>query len=90
MDGRRITIGGKHWRLVYVAMRNTDGSCDAPDATGKTIRIARRLKRYPRALAETLVHEIVHACLWPLSEEAVEQAAIDIVRLLEQEGLLKT
>lgn len=89
MNGRRITIGGKHWSLRYVPMRRADGECDPPEKPGKEIRIARRLWRYPVARAEVLVHEALHASDWGRSEESVEQMAADIVRLLTQEGCIK-
>lgn len=86
---RTITIDGKRWRLCYVPMRKFDGLCDRPDTKNKQVRIARRLKRYPRALAETLAHEIIHASCFDLAEERVEQIAADIIRILEQEGCLR-
>jgi hypothetical protein len=88
MDGRIITIGGKRWRLRYVDMRNDYGECDPPDKPHKEIRIAKRLKKNPVELAETLAHETLHAFSWQLDEGAVEQAAVDIARILDQEGLI--
>jgi len=90
MDGRRITIDGKRWRLRYVPLRDADGLCDPPTKANKEIRLGRRLLRYPRRRAEILTHEILHASLWSLTEEVVGQIADDLIRILEQEGCLKT
>jgi hypothetical protein len=90
MAGRTYIIAGKRWRLVYSPLaRNQDGECDPPDVPDKTIRVARRLLRYPRALAETLIHETIHAGAWFLEEDTVAQIASDITKVLEREGCLR-
>ena len=89
MDSRTITINNHRWKLRYVKMRSNDGECDAPGTPCKEIRIARRLLRYPRALAEALVHETIHASCFDLTEDRVEQMAGDIIRILEQENCLR-
>lgn len=35
---------------------------------------------------EILIHEALHACLWDLAEESVEETARDIAALLEKLG----
>jgi len=85
---KTAVINRKRWGLRYLPMRRLDGECDPPEKTGKEIRVARRLLRYPVALTETLIHEALHAGLWPLSEEAVAQIAADITRLLDREGCI--
>jgi hypothetical protein len=90
MDGRIISILGKRWRLVYSSLRGDNGECDPPDAKGKSIRIAKYLRRHPRALAETIIHEILHAADWWKDEVWIEQLCEDIVRVLDKEELLKT
>lgn len=89
MDGRIVTVGGKRWRLRYVALRSIDGDCDPPDAPAKQIRIANRTRRHPLSHCETLVHEILHAADWNRTEESVGQMAADIARILQQEGCLR-
>lgn len=89
MNGRRITISGKRYWLRYVPLRRNDGDCDAPHVKRKEIRIAIQLRRHTAALAETLAHEIIHASVWSLAEETVEQLASDLVRIMKQEGLLR-
>lgn len=88
MDGRRVTIVGKHWTLRYVPLRKIDGDCDAPTTPGKEIRVARRLLHRDRQqrLMETLVHECLHAANWNLSEEHVTQASSDITNVLWASG----
>jgi hypothetical protein len=89
MSAKRITICGKHWGLRYIPMRKTDGECDHPSVCHKEIRIACRLRRFPRAWTDALIHEILHAAHWELSEEAVDQLASDIARILDAEGCLR-
>jgi hypothetical protein len=84
-----ITIDGRRWLLRYLPIRSSDGECDQPGSPRKSIRIARRLQRFPRALAETLVHEILHAHLWDLGEEKIDAIASDTARILEGEHCLR-
>jgi hypothetical protein len=90
MDTHTITVGGKRWRLVYAPIRSHDGSCDPPTNTGKTIRIASSLRRTVRPVAEAIIHEVLHAGLWALTEETVEEIARDLARILDREGCLKS
>ena len=90
MGDRYITISGKRWRLKYTKLRGRWGECDAPETKHKEIRIAKGVRRYKRMHAYTLIHEALHASLWPLSEEHVHELASDLARLLEQQVCLKT
>lgn len=83
-----VTVRGKRWKLAYVRMSDgVDGDCDPPNKPGKEIRINRRLRKHPHTLCETLIHEILHAAMWVLDEEAIDTAAIDMARILYQQGL---
>jgi len=83
-----VTLCGKRWQLRFVPRLNADGECDAPGHVGKAIRIAARL-RGQRRLA-VLIHEMLHACGWPLDEEFVDQAAHDIAHVLWRLGYRQT
>ena len=89
MDGRTITINDRRWRLRYIPMRKYEGQCDAPNAPGKEIRIARSLLRKPVARAEVLIHEVLHAHLWDLVEDKIDQIASDLIRILDREECLR-
>src|SRR5690606_41206628 len=54
-----VTLLGKRYRLRFVRMERQHGDCDPPDAPGKEIRIDTRLEG--EELAETLIHEMLHA-----------------------------
>lgn len=64
------------------------GSCDAPSLPNKTIRVRPSLKG--RVELDTHIHEMLHACLWDLDEEAVCESAEDIARALWRLGYRKT
>ena len=89
MDGRLVVIGGKRWRLRY-ASPSTNGECDPPETPQKQIRLHKRLRRYPVARTETIIHEVLHASAWMLDEALVHQYAEDVTRILEAEGCLNT
>lgn len=84
---RYVTILGKRWRLSFVprlrvGRESPDGACDSPKKTGKEIRIRRALLRYPRALMETLIHELLHAADWTKDETWIDETAADLARIL--------
>ena len=80
----RLTINGRKWRIRLLPARSLPrgvlGDCDTPPGPHPTIRVRRSQSQ--RMLTDTLVHEVLHASLPQLSEEAVTQAATDIARAL--------
>jgi len=82
-------LNGKRYDVVYVDKIPDDdegllcGLCDSPTIKDKKIHIRNGLP--PQMLIDTLVHESIHACLWCLSEDTVEQVATDITNLLVKE-----
>ena len=87
-----VSIGGKRWQVRYTQLPpNILGECDPPTAKGKQIRVSRNLKRRPRALLYTLVHEALHAEQFKqFAEEYVEDVADDITMLLWRQGFRLT
>jgi hypothetical protein len=90
----QITIRGKRFSLRWVT-RLTDGKgnqlagdCDAPHTPSKTIRIVKGQTEH--AEFDVLIHEMLHAGLWDIKEDAVEQLATDIARTLWRLGWRKT
>ena len=62
--------------------------CDPPNEPGKRIRIRQGLKG-EREL-DTLIHELMHAAHWDLDEQAVNDTAEDIARVLWRLGYRRT
>ena len=83
------TLNGKRYEIVYVDKIPDDeagvlaGLCDPPGVKQKKIYIRNGLPL--GLLVDTLTHEMLHACLWCLSEDTVEEVATDISRALIKE-----
>lgn len=77
---------GKRWNLRFVPTLGPKklADCDPPDARGKEIRIASGLRGERRL--EVIIHELLHAGCWPLSEECVTQLGSDLARELWKMG----
>lgn len=80
----RLTINGRKWRIKLVPAREMPrdalGDCDHPPGPHPTIRVRRNLTQ--QRLAEVICHEVLHASLPSLSEEAVTAAAAAMGRAL--------
>jgi len=82
----RVELRGHRWMLEGVE-RLSDGSHGDMDPAGvqkKAIRVSRT--QGPLDTLDTLLHECIHACLPDLSEEAVEETATDIAKVLHRLG----
>lgn len=60
------------------------GHCDPPGIEPRKIKIRKSLKGRERL--DTIIHELLHAAQWDLSEDAVEETATDIANALWQLG----
>jgi len=80
-------VHGKKWAFKFANLKKTFGVCDSPDTKSKTIKIARGLK--PKKELEIVIHELLHASCWNLSEETVDQVAVDLSRILWRIGWRK-
>jgi len=81
----KIRVRGRSWNLQFVRVPNdADGICDAYDTPGKRIRISPSLKGERKL--EVIVHEVLHASHWDMAEEAVEETARDVARVLWRLG----
>lgn len=78
---------GKRYKVVFKHLGDKCGWCDSPDTPGRRIEIDSRLDG--KELLYTLTHEAVHACIWDLDEEAVEEIAQDISNFLWNLGYRK-
>ena len=66
---------------------NARGSCDPPTKPNKEIKILSSLKGQEKL--EVMLHEILHAALWDLDEQAIEETAADAARALWKEMFLE-
>ena len=82
-------LNGSRYEIVHIDTIPDDelgllcGLCDAPMVKDKKIHIRNGLN--VQMLIDTLVHESLHACLWCLAEDTVEQVATDITNMLIKE-----
>jgi len=81
----KISINGTKWRLRFVdpgpwTFDEPMGECSHPDSDMKEILISNKLKG--QELVEIIIHEMLHASMWIVSEETVDQTAKDISKAL--------
>lgn len=86
----QITVLGRTWRFQWMRRYRTKagvvvGKCDPPDKPDRTLKLAKGLKGAD--LAEELLHEMIHAAQWHVTEEFVREFAADYRRAAEQLGL---
>ena len=83
---RRSTlyIGDQRWKVQRCRLRTHRGDCDIKT---KTIRFDDRLTG--EELVEVLAHEIIHARLWDIDEQAVLELGLAIAKAVANEHLLK-
>ena len=84
-DGlKRLNLRGRIWHLEFVdRLESGDyGECDDPSRPQKRIRIA--MNQSSADMMDTLIHELIHACLPDLSEEATLETATDISNVLRR------
>jgi hypothetical protein len=80
----RHKIRGKMWNVRRVPnLGNARGSCDPPTKPNKEIKILSSLRG--QEFLEVLLHEILHAALWDLDEQAVSETAEDAARAIWRE-----
>lgn len=64
---RILKIRGQKWRLRFVPyLGEAEGVCNKPE---RTIRIA--LGKPGHDTMDSIIHEVLHAALWDLDEDAV-------------------
>jgi len=80
----RHKIRGRFWQVRKVPFLGKKlGDCDAPQTKNKQIRILSSLEGQERL--RVLLHESLHAGLWDLDEEVIEELSSDIARLIWKE-----
>jgi len=85
---RSVMIRGKRFRVVDVATWEGAelGYCTNPDLDKE---IAIPIDGDTEAELDTIIHELLHACHWDMSEEAVEETATCVARALWRLGWRK-
>ena len=82
---RSAVFRGRRWLITWRKPgRDFDGHCEPPNQHGKHICIGPRLDE--KDLLETIIHEGLHASYWELTEDAVDEAARDITKVLWRMG----
>jgi hypothetical protein len=79
-----IYIGEKRWKVQRERISTHRGDCDI---TQRVIRADDRLQG--EELLEVLAHEIIHARLWDIDEQAVLELGQAIARAAANEGLIR-
>jgi len=82
----RVTVRENPFNLLFTnrMSKKVLGLCDPPGVEPRTIKIRKSLKGEERL--DTIIHELLHAAQWDLSEDAVEETASDIACALWQLG----
>lgn len=86
-DAKRVIINGKRWYLKTLrknAKRKTYGTCDHPETPHKTIEV--EVQHDDQLDLDILLHECLHARFPDLKEETVNQFAIDIAKIVTNQG----
>ena len=87
----RIRILGKTWNFRFgtvAEMPRDFGACDPPHTRGKEITVREDIRG--RLLADTVIHESLHAGAWhQLDEEFIERLATDVSKLLWRPEILR-
>lgn len=86
---RVFYIKGKRWTIKFadlskVGKADTDhiGLLGETNSETREIRIDRELKKDPKALTETVLHELMHACLFELHLGQIESFSADIEEII--------
>jgi hypothetical protein len=77
---------GNEYSLVFTdSLENGDrGDCDPPGTSKAKIRIRKGLSQ--AETLEVIIHELLHAANWHMSEEWVTETAQDISKVLTRLG----
>ena len=82
MGEQKIKIYGKDWavRFTTTIPKGEFGYCTSPDHDDRHVAINSRLGT-DKTVA-VICHELAHACLWPIGEEAVEELGEVVAQVL--------
>lgn len=86
----RCRLRGVPWEIRWQKITSEDGwigYCTNPSTHNRHITIDPDIEG--REELDVLIHEMVHACLWDLKEDAVDETADSISRVLWRLGYRK-
>ena len=82
----QLKLGKNVWILQRIDLGPVvRGEIDPPSYTNKRLKISTRLRKNEEIL-EVLVHECLHGCFWAMEEDVIDQAAMDISKILYDLG----
>ena len=82
----RIRLRGRYWELSRSQNLGVRGDIDGEDVHKKRIRVSAKLPDNTEELLEVVIHECLHGLVWDLSEEAVQESATDLAKVLYRLG----
>ncbi len=82
----RARLRGRYWQLVRAKNLEARGDIDSPTVTNKRIRVNTKVKDNTEELLEVVIHECIHGLIWDLSEETVQESAVDLAKILYKLG----
>lgn len=76
------TFRGRRYRIKFHHRFDQDamGLCEHPNALNKTIHIRPNLP--VKEMVETMIDEGIHACIWELDNQVVDETSTDLTRFL--------
>ena len=82
----KIRLRGKWWKVLFKPLAKQGGKYvwGTIDMDARTITFHSKAKG--QNLMDVVIHEGLHACFWDIDEEAIDQSAQDITRLLVKLG----
>jgi hypothetical protein len=83
---KKYDLRGAKYTIKYARIKDR-GSCESPKEKAPTIKINNKLKGAERL--EVLIHEVMHACLWDLDEEAVQETSLAIANVVEDHFIIE-
>ena len=84
---RSVTIRGRRWALAKARPARLRGICESPQIAGKEMYIP--VHGGTRDDLDTIIHELLHAGLWDVDEEAIHETATGIAGVLWRLGWRK-
>ena len=82
----RARLRGRYWNLVRARNLEARGDIDSSSTAGKKIRVNTKVENETEELLEVIIHECLHGMVWDLSEETVQESAVDLAKILYKLG----
>jgi len=76
---KKYDIRGARYTIKKARIKDL-GQCQSPKTKNPTIKLNSKLKGDD--LLRVLIHEVGHACLWDLDEEAIDETSIIMAQVI--------